>query len=465
MEEINLEPKQQLTDFQNTVKQTTNKLFPFFKKNKKWSFVILGVVCLIIVAYIAGASLMDPRDKVIQFEQAVRNSDVKTLEGLINSPESKLEVNEKHIKDLITYSKENPDYLPEMISNMMVQINDEENGITNIGSNYDYYLKRTKIPLFYSQYSIEFRPYFLELSTNESGATLKVDNKQVFKTTEKQKSFTLGPLMPGIYKTSAEKKFPYAMLSQDSTISAFDEKTANSKSNLELNGGTLQLESNFENTAIFVNGKAIGKTIKQMPEIGPISFNGTIRIHGEQQLPWGLEKSADELVEEDTSSIDITPVPFSSEPTRKPIIELINTFSKQHLESRVKQNANVLTTVGDTLKTEYIKDINDDVQNKYTWKGNVLGTRIDFDNISLSKNEQTKIYEAIVPLEIHAKYKQYGTFFSSPSDPLENKIDYYKLTLSYQEKTKKWLVTSVDSNYYSTDDYFNGKNTIKSEFK
>ncbi|WP_028777817.1 TcaA 3rd/4th domain-containing protein [Shimazuella kribbensis] len=460
-----MEPKQQLTDFQNTVKQTTNKLFPFFRKNKKWSFALLSVVCLIVVAYIAGASLMDPRDKVIQFEQAVHNGDVKTLKSLINSPESNLEVDDKHIKDLITYSKENQEYLPDMISNMMFQINDEENGITNIGSSCDYYLKQTKIPLFYSKYSIEFRPYFLELSTNESGATLKVDSKQVFKTTEKEKKFTLGPLMPGIYKTSAEKKFPYAMLSQDSTISAFDEKTANSKSNLELNGGTLQLESNFENTTIFVNGKAIGKTIHQMPEIGPISFNGTIRIHGEQQMPWGLEKSADELVEESTSSINITPVPFATEPTRKPIIELINTFSKQDLESRVKQNANVLTTIGDTLRTKYIEDINDDVKYKYTWKGKALGTRIDFDNISLSQNEQTKIYEAVVPLEIHAKYKQYGTFFSSPNDPLEDKIDYYKITLSYNEKTKKWLVTTIDSTNYSTDDYFNGKNTIKSEFK
>jgi uncharacterized membrane protein YvbJ len=464
MEEFSLEPKQQLTDFQNTIKQTTSKVIPFFQRNKKLSVILIGVICLIICAYIAGAYLMDPRDKVMRFEQAVRNGDVKTLSGLIHSPESKLEIDEKHIKDLITYSKENQEYLPELVSSMLTQINDEENGITNIGGGRDYYFKRTKIPLFYSLYTIQIRPYFLEISTNEPGATIKVDNKQVFKTTDKEKTYTWGPLMPGIYKTYAEKKYPYALLSQENIISAFNEETATSKSDLELNGGNLTLESNFENTKIFINGKAIGKTVKELPEIGPVSFNGTIRIHGEQQLPWGLEKSPDVLVEENTSSVDITPVPFATETTRKPIIDLINLFAKQHIQAYVQKNANVLTTIGDSLKAVYIENINSDVQSENYWKGNALGTRIDFDHIALSQDEETKIYQAAIPVETHAKYRKYYSF-DAGNEPLEDKVEHYELILSYNEKTKKWLITSTSEKYYSTDEYFNGKNTVKSEFK
>lgn len=459
-----MEPKQQLTDFQNTMKQTTSKIVPFFQRNKKLSFILVGVICIIICAYIAGAYLMDPRDKVAEFEQAVRNGDVNTLSSLIHSPESKLEIDEKRIKDLITYSKDNEEYLPELVSNMMMQINDEENGIPNTGGNHDYYLKRTTIPLFYSLYTIEFRPYFLEVSTNEPGATVKVDDKQVFKTTEKEMTHTLGPLMPGIYKTYAEKKYPYALLSEDDIVEAFEEETATSQSDLELNGGNLKLESNFENTNIFVNGKTIGKTIKEMSEIGPISFNGTIRIHGEQQLPWGLEKSLDILVEENTSSVNITPVPFTTEATRKPIIDLINLFAKQDIESRVKHNANVFTTVGDSLKALFISNINSDVQNEYTWKGKALGTRIDFDNITLFQDEETKIYQAKVPVEVHAKYRKYYSI-DSGNEPLEDKVEYYEIILSYNEKTKKWLVESYDDKYYDMDAYFKGKSTIKSEFK
>jgi hypothetical protein len=464
MEEFSLEPKQQLSDLQNTLKNTTHKVVPFFSKHKKWSFFVVGLIIVIIAAYVAGAYLMDPRDKVSEFEQAVLNGDVKTLKGLVQSPESQVEVDEKHLNDLITYSKENKEYLPKLVSTMFNQINDEENDIPNEGGATDFYLKKTDIPLFYSSYSIQFRPYFLELYTNEGGSTIKVDNKKVFQTTDKQKKFTVGPLMPGIYKTAAERKFEYALLSQENSITAFDEETATKKSDLELYGGSLSLESNFENTSIFVNGKAINKTIKAMPEISPISFNGTIRIHGEQQFPWGLEKSQDALVEQNTSSVDITPVPFSTDATRKPIIELINNFAKQELEALVKHDPNQFTTIGDNLKAQYIEDINDNVKYKETWKGNTLGTRIDFDHIVLSQNEETKIYEATVPVEIHAKYKKYSQY-DSGDEALEDKVDYYKLTLSYDEKTKKWLISGKEDQYSNTGEYFNGKNTVKSEFK
>ncbi|MCH5583420.1 hypothetical protein MK805_00290 [Shimazuella sp. AN120528] len=459
-----MEPKQQLTDFQNTMKQATSKVVPFFQRNKKLSFILIGVICIIICAYIAGAYLMDPRDKVASFEQAVRDGDVNTLSSLIHSPDSKLEIDDKHIRDLIAYSKENEDYLPELVSSMMTQINDEENGITNIGADHDYYLKRTNIPLFYSLYTIQIRPYFLEISTNEPGATIKVDGKQVFKTTDKEKTYTMGPLMPGNYKTYAEKKYQYALLSQEDTVSAFDEKTATSESDLDLNGSNLNLESNFENTNIFVNGKAIGKTVKDLPEIGPISFNGTIRIHGEQQFPWGLEKSPDVTVEENTSSVDITPVPFATEATRKPIVDLINLYAKQDIQAYVQKNANVLTTVDDNFKAKYIEEINNDVQLQNYWKGNALGTRIDFDHVTLSQNEETKVYQVTVPVEVHAKYRQYHSF-DNGDEPLEDKMDYYDIVLSYNEKAKKWLVTSTSDQYFANDGYFDGKNTVKSEFK
>jgi hypothetical protein len=464
MEEFALEPKQQLSDLQGTLKNTKNKVVPFFLKNKKWSIVLIALVFIIVAAYIAGAYLMNPRDTVTSFEQAVRNGDVKTLKGLIHSPESQVKVDEKHLKDLITYSKENEEYLPKIVGNMMAQINDEENGIPNPGGATDFYLKKTSIPLFYSHFTIQFRPYFLELSTNEAGSTLKLDNKKVFQTTDKEKKHTIGPLMPGIYKTSAEKKFQYALLSQENSVTAFDDENATSTSDLELYGGSLELESNFENTSIFINGKSINQTIKTMPKIGPISFNGTIRIHGEQQFPWGLEKSAEALVEQETSSVNITPVPFATNATRKPIITLINNYSKQELLALVNHDPNKFTTIGDSLKARFIETINNNVQYKETWKGKALGTRIDFDNVTLSLNEETKIYEATVPVEIHAKYRKYSSY-DSGDEPLEDKVDYYKLTLSYNEKTKTWLITDKEDQYSNTSNYFNGKNTVKSEFK
>jgi uncharacterized membrane protein YvbJ len=463
-----LEPKQQLTDFQNTVHKTTSKVKPFFQNNKKLSFILIGVICLIITAYIAGAYLINPQDKVTAFEHAVKNGDVKTLKNLVSSEESNLTIEDKHLQELIDYSRKNKDYLPKLVDGMMSQIHYEEIGISSTArtSDYnDYYLQKTKIPLFYSYYTIHVRPYFLEVSTNETGATVKLDGKQIFKTTDSDKKRTLGPFMPGIYKANAEKKYPYSLLSQDSTISAFDEDDATTETDLQLQGSNLKLEGNFEDTKIFVNGKTIDKTLKDMPEIGPISFNGTIRIHGERPFPWGLEKSPDALVEQDTSSVDITPIPFADKKTQQPIVDLVNKFSKEEMQAHIQHEPNKLTTIDDNLKVRFIQSINDDVQFKYTWKGQVLGTRIDFDNITLSQDESTKVYKTTVPIEIHAKYKKYDQYGFNKGEPLDNKVDQYLLTLTYDEKTKKWLISDQNDQYLNPSDYMKGKNVIKSEFK
>jgi uncharacterized membrane protein YvbJ len=458
-----LEPKSQIQDAGQTLKQLSSNVLPFFRRNKKMSIVLIIIIGLISLIYIAGAFLSDPIDKVIAFEQAVRNGDIKQLRNLVHSPESNVEVTDKQLQDLVKYSRENKHYLPEIINNMMAQLNDEKIGIPSTSTS-DYYLKATKIPLFYTQYMIEFRPYFIEISTNEAGAILKVDNKKVFTTTEAQKEFTYGPVMPGNYKVSAEKQAPFALLKEEQQYSIFERLSSTADIDLSLTGGTLVLESNFDETAIFVNGKSIGKTIKEMSEISPISFNSTIRVHGEQQFPWGKEKSPEILIEESTTSADITPKPFAEEATRKPIVDLINQFVKEELQALIKHNANLLTTVDDNLKAEYVNEINDDVKFNYTWKGKAHGTRIDFDHVSLSKDEDTGIYQVTIPVEIHASYKEYSSFENTNS-PTEEKTEPYHFTLSYNEKRKKWLISKTKKQYFNSESEFTGNNTVKSEFK
>lgn len=459
-----MEPKKQIQDAGHTLKQISSNTLPFFQRNKKGSIIFISVIGLIALVYILGAYLSDPMDKVITFEQAVRTGNIKQLRSLVNSPESNLEVTDKQLQDLVKYSRENKQYLPDIISAMTMQINDEKNGIPSTTTISDYYLKPTKIPLFYTQYSIEFRPYFIEVSTNEAGATIKVDNKKVFTTTESQQKFTYGPVMPGNYKVSAEKQAPFALLKEEQQYSIFERLTTTAEVDLKLTGGTLQVESNFEDTAIFINGKPIAKTVKEMPEISPISFNGTIRIHGEQQLPWGKEKSPEIVIEESTSSVDITPQPFTTEATRKPIVDLINNFVKQELQALVKHDANLLTTVDDNLKAAYVNDINDDVKYKYTWKGKAHGTRIDFDHVTLSKDEETGVYKVKIPVEIHSSYKEFNEYENANS-PIDKTAEPHHFTLSYNEKSKKWLISSTSKQYYTSEGEFSGKNTVKSEFK
>lgn len=460
-----MEPKQQLTDLQQTLINISAKVGTFFRHHKKLSYILIGVVCLIIAAYIAGSSLLNPQDKILSFQRAVQSGDVGTLKSLLSSEESTMTIDDKHLKQLIAFSKDHNGYLSKQVDGMLAQLNDNDSNISTTNGNNDFYLKKTNIPLFYSYYSIEVRPYFIDLSTDQAGATIKLDGKQVLKTTSSEQQHTVGPLMPGIYKAYAEKQYPYSLLSQAETVTAFDQDNGSAEADLSLSGSSLQLEGNFPDISIYINGKGIGKTLKQLPEINPISENGTIRIHGERQFPWGLEKSPDVVIDSDTSSVDITPVPFSNPNARQTIVNLINKFAKEEMQALIKHDPNQFTTIDDNLKNGYIKSINDDAQAGYTTKGQVLDTRIDFDNITLSQDENTGIYTAVVPVDIHEKFKDYDPLGFNKDQPLDDKVNQDLLTLSYDEKNKRWLVSSEDNQIFGSSDYFNGQNIVKSVFQ
>jgi hypothetical protein len=99
-----------------------------------------------------------------------------------------------------------------------------------------------------------------------------------------------------------------------------------------------------------------------------------------------------------------------------------------------------------------------------TYKGEALGTTIDYDQASLKMEDG--LYKVTLPVKFHYKLKFYDKYFSDPNDPLEEHFDDKQVTLTYNPDTKKWLVSNEESLYdFGSDDYFSGAHTVQSDFK
>lgn len=127
----------------------------------------------------------------------------------------------------------------------------------------------------------------------------------------------------------------------------------------------------------------------------------------------------------------------------------------------VNQKAAIINTAADNIVKDYAENIRFAKTNESYWKGTALGTRIDLGNIKLTKeNEQ---YEVEIPVEFHNKLKRYNGF--NDSEPLEETFEEYWLVLTYNEKSKQWIIDEVKDYYSLNDEFMKGNDVVKSDFK
>ncbi|MDM5339090.1 hypothetical protein QUF84_17940 [Fictibacillus enclensis] len=160
----------------------------------------------------------------------------------------------------------------------------------------------------------------------------------------------------------------------------------------------------------------------------------------------------------DTRSIDVTPSLFVNEEVRDQIVNTINDYAKQQLEALIKQDALVIKTATDNIIKEHAEDIQADKSYDNYWKGKALGTRIDIDNAALTNKEDQFQIEA--PVEFHYKSKEYNKRWDD-DEPLEEEFNTDTVILTYNDQSKSWLISEINSN---GEDEMKGNNVIKSKF-
>lgn len=452
----------------------SDKFFPFLQKHGKWIVLLLAIGLLVGLIYLIGGLLHDPEGMINDFENAVRMGNVEELEGMITSRTEKLVLEKKQLKAFVDHAQKDKDYLDDLLKAMRAQLYYYEGEPWKISSdapedylNYgDFYIHRKEIPLFYDSYEIVVRPYYITISTNEPDAVIKVNGQEKFRTAQNNLKYSFGPVMPGKYDVLVEKKFEYAQLSSQEEIEAFDYRPQTIDKDLGLYGEKISVESDFEDTQIVINGKDTNKTTGSLDKFGPISRNGTIKIQGKHMFPWGEERSMEQVVDEDTSSVDLTPIAFNSQESKTQATETINSFFRTEMVALVQQDVNKLNNASDNLKKKYAEQISRLKKYDSYWKGKTLGTRIDYSQAKIRLNSSNNQYEVSIPVEVHYLSKEYGGILDKDSDPLEDNYQEFIVTIVYQEPTKSWVIDKIDPDYSGgSSSYMTSNLVVKSEFK
>ncbi|WHY71254.1 TcaA 3rd/4th domain-containing protein [Fictibacillus enclensis] len=455
------------------------------KRGKKISLILLSLFLVGMIAVIIFNFTRPSGDELVnKFEAGVNQGDIDSLKDIVKSKDG-VTITDDNLKQLTAYAKDEPDYLKVQVFLMKAQTaieeKDEEAKSRNplferategeILKAGDYYI--TKKGGLFSSYHIYPRPYSLTVSSDQPGSTIKLNNKKVLETKKDNLETTVRNLAPGTYSVQGSKKYDYAEIQSKDEVNLFEDEKFSKEVSLELTGEKIPIVANVEGVSIFVNGKDTGKKATIQEEggpfgssgeeeesYGPFSTDGSVEIYGESKYPWGVAKSEPETVTEDTGSIDVTPSPFVNDEVRDQIVKTINDFAKQQLEALVKQDASVIKTATDNIVKEHAEDIQSDKSYDNYWKGKAIGTRIDIDKATLANKEDE--FQIEVPVEFHYKFKEYNKGWDD-EDPLEEEFNTDTVILTYNDESKSWLISEINSSYFG-DDEMKGKNVIKTKF-
>ena len=441
-----------------------NREKDFLGKHKGIAVLAVIAVLAIVGTSIAFAAADGPEDVVRKFEEAVHNNDVDVLEKIVSPDDERMEIDRERLAQFLQLMHKDRGYREATMSLLHSQLAMyQSDGNEIYGSDalawVDYYLKKEEGVLFDS-YSIGVRPYFLHIKTNKSGGTVKVDGETVL-TSKEGDAKMLGPLMPGEYEVEGTKKYSYAVVKSAKKVKLFAREDGQAEVQVDLTGEYIQLRSGFKDTRVIVNGKPINKTVEEVSKFGPVSRDGSITLQGEGKFPWGTSRSDKIKVAENMIAVDLTPKPYADKKGRDRIVKTINTFFKEWFAAKQRQDASILTVAGDDLKRELVRDIETKKSLVESWgkepfNGVVLGTRIDFDKLRFEYTDDHYVVQ--IPVELHSKHND------NIHERMEEEFDSKWLVLRYDEGGKRWLVHSEDF-LFGSSEYFQGKNTVKTEFK
>ncbi|MBU8656839.1 MULTISPECIES: TcaA 3rd/4th domain-containing protein [Bacillus] len=446
---------------------------------KKKTLFIIGssVVLLLIIIFLVAGRSTNPADLAKEFKEKVENGDANGLVKLVKLQKKEMSWDKKDAESIINYLKDENKEFENQVELLEYQAkyyhsDGEDSTFTEslFGKAFlsmgPFFIDKEKGLFGRDKYTLKARAYKVEVEAVK-GAELSFNGEKI--NFDSGHSKLLGYFGPGVYEIKGEKKFNYTTVNDEKKFTLFDADSYEKTISLNFTGDNVDVSSSMPNTEILVNGKGTGEKIEKGTTFGPVKEG--ITLQGRAEFPWGEGKSKEYevKVEEDTDSssffggskeqYDLTPNPIIDKAFKDNIKQEINDFAKQMVEAKNSKDANKLKNVSDNLKKEYIKVIADYDANNY-YEGKALGTRIDFSNATYELGSGGS-HLVHIPVEFHVKEREVFEYVDSESEEGFSEVE---LTLEYMEDKKTWLISSVEDDYSTNDEYMTSKEVEKTTF-
>ncbi|AAK81170.1 putative membrane protein YvbJ [Clostridium acetobutylicum] len=267
------------TNFNSQGNRLLNNILNQRKLNfsKKSKLVITGLIIgliLIILHSLFSKMQSNPATAVESLKTAISRDDRSEVKNLIKSSNKSQHINEDDIEILIQYLKNHHDYSKGLFKELSSQADKlASDSDAHLSSKYFMNLKpaEKKYGIF-PDYKILVKPAYITIKSKVKGTNIYINNKQVGTSTSDDFTHTYGPYMPGIYTVKESYRGNYAKV--DKVVKVDTTKNTEVK-NID-SVKYVNVTSENEDAEVFIDNKNIGKKIKDVKTLGPITNNTKI---------------------------------------------------------------------------------------------------------------------------------------------------------------------------------------------
>src|SRR5699024_805517 len=279
------------------------------QKNKKLSmktkiiFIsIIAFIILLFASYKVIEHINRPSQLVQTFIQNVEDDNYKEIQSSLQDSGTDIKLNEKNVKEFVTYLKDQPDYwntLKAELNDMAEQYEkDNTEAVTHDESIAPLLSVSTngKKWLLFNHYAIKPKEIYVKLTSDMDNTTVIIAPDSETKLKKAEKSYTAGPFLPYEQTAKATYKTDFATTK--------DETTGDPLTDLEgkylhydfsVQGNVVYISTDDEDATIFVNGKSTKQTVGDDSVFGPINTDGSMRIHLERNGKDGKKEKSNNV--------------------------------------------------------------------------------------------------------------------------------------------------------------------------
>ncbi|MBS4204847.1 TcaA NTF2-like domain-containing protein [Lederbergia citrea] len=248
------------------------KPLPLWKKIALTASIVAAVA--LVGAHLTMKNLTAPEGKIEAFYNALINDDKETFfselslpKDVIYSPEAYM----SYVKD-----QDMPLFLNHLQENALNVAND---GLTRtiVHENEDelFRIQQTKTLGIYKSIIIEPITTLVKIEADLNEGKLVLENKEY---SFEGKNIDLGLFLPGLYKVEVQSNNTYIPnnVPRDVKISTTEREHIFS---FTKENSMIQLDGDFPDSLVYIDGKSTKKTIKELKELGPIFDDQEVTIH------------------------------------------------------------------------------------------------------------------------------------------------------------------------------------------
>ncbi|MEK4513050.1 zinc-ribbon domain-containing protein [Paenibacillus anaericanus] len=430
-------------------KQGSASIWPWVKHHKWVCTSVVAVIIVLIGLFETGKYVTDPNRLVSKLETALHEKDTAALASLLQVESDKVTLSATNLAPLIRYMDSDPSVTERLVTELKKQLDRDAVQMTaneTEKSSADKFINLRidgKQFMLYDKYVLEVSTYYTEVSTNYEGAKIYVNDKEAALANSSHFTAEVGPLLPGLYTFKSEYVGEYTSLQNEQTVNLTD---GNNYSDLDLSlaGRYFIVESNYDDAAIYIDGKDIGALTGEKREIGPIAMDGTHKVYVAKNFPWGIIQSEEYSVTDQYITADIDPV---DDIFRESIMSATQKFLKGWVESFNTLDSTKASHTSDELREALSSEVKQYIDQDFQYDLKLTKMVFDLDSIKLYSVGDGN-FAADISVQNYSEQSFYYEG-STPEAPQElvGSVIYQLLYINGE-----WVVDSYYDNYWFNDD-------------